>query len=216
MADLFGAVKDAWATHEAEEAAKKTAKAARESRQQGLDLVAGMDYEPDLVSDHAAPYKRAQSPVADAFLSSFLDGSNPAAIQGTRAGSAPLKAQASANFKRNYGGFDALRAQQSQINQETPWAVKPFTDPVVSDDARFQGANSFLAKVGLNEEDKQFLNSTSFKIDPTTGQLRKGTPMLGSGVKPDVFQRRPELLQPFLAALKSNNAQAGLNMIFGK
>ena len=68
---MFDDLKDLVSANQQKKADAKTAKEARHSRQQGLDLVGNMNWEPELSSDHIAPYQRSQSPVADAFLEMF-------------------------------------------------------------------------------------------------------------------------------------------------
>lgn len=116
--------------------AEREQKAMRRDRERALGMAADADYEPELLSDHAAPYQRSQSPLATGFLESFLTGSQPAAVQGTRAGAPAMQAKAQGNWDRNYGGTDALIGKQRAAEQATPWAVKPFEGNVVDQSER--------------------------------------------------------------------------------
>jgi hypothetical protein len=175
MADIFGAAKDWFAGNQKAKAAKKTARANAQARQQGMDLIANQDWEPDLASDHVAPYQRSQSPVARGFLESFLTGANPAAVQGTRAGAGLARGQAQDSFRRDYGGWDDLRAKQREMEQSTPWAVKPFEGPVIGESQRFNTSSPGLAKGGLDAQAAAELRDAGLVLDPATGLPTKGT-----------------------------------------
>lgn len=100
-------------------------------RQEGVDLVNQLNWEPDYVSDIMPAYQRAQSPVARAFLESMLTGTNPSSISPTRHGANRLRAGAQAGFDRQFGGWDDLLRQQREAEQATPWAPGKFTAPAV-------------------------------------------------------------------------------------
>lgn len=102
-------------------AARGKERLAREEKERYLRLLRNQDRTPDLVSDSVGQFERSRSPVADAFLESMLTGSNPAAIQGTRAGAAGQQRAAQSAFSQQYGGMDALRARQRQAAAATPW-----------------------------------------------------------------------------------------------
>lgn len=112
------------AAKEREEAARKWLEQAMADRQAGVNMAQNLDWSPERVRDQVGVFQRSRSPVADAFLESFVTGDNPAAIQGTRYGSKIEKADAQRRFNANYGGWDALRAQQRQLDESTPWAVQ--------------------------------------------------------------------------------------------
>lgn len=186
-------------------AAEKTAKSNKQARQQGMDMVANQDWQPELASDHIAPYQRAQSPVADAFLSSFLTGSNPAAVQSTRAGSGQQKAQAQQAFDRGYGGWDKLRADQAALEQSTPWAVKPFTQPAVAADSIDNAKAPGLTKYGLTPDDGQLLKEAGLSVDPMTGR--------STG---NFIFRKPQNLAAAVEALKRGDEDEAFRLLDAK
>ena len=167
---LFDSLKDIVTANQQMKADAKTSKQSKESRQQGLDLVGNMNWEPELTSDHVAPYQRSQSPVADSFLESMLTGQNPAAVQGTRLGADRAKAAATQGFNQSYGGFDALRQRQAAVRQATPWAVKPFDQPAITQDDKRGVQAPGLAKYGITPEDAALLAETGVTLDPVTGR----------------------------------------------
>jgi hypothetical protein len=124
VADLANGVGGYLGAKEREEAARKWIEQAMADRQSGVNLAQNLDWSPERVRDQVGTYQRSRSPVADAFLESFVTGDNPAAVQGTRYGAKIDKADAQKRFDKNYGGWDAIRAQQRQLDQSTPWAVQ--------------------------------------------------------------------------------------------
>lgn len=180
---LFGAAADVIRANRSKKAAQQTKRDARELRQQGLDYAAGLDWEPELLSDHAPVYQRSQSPIADAFLQSLLTGQNPAAVQGTRQGAGRLKAGAQRSFDQSTGGFDALRARQREMEQATPWTPKPFTRPAVTEQDRWQSQSPALARMGITASEDETLRGGGVKLDPIAGReldSTRGATVLGS------------------------------------
>lgn len=119
-----------------EKALKRQASAARRDRERALGMAADAEYDPFLISEQIGPYQRSQSPVARGYLESFLTGANPDAVQGTRAGAPQLQARAQGAQQQAYGGWDALRARQREMEQSTPWEVRPFTEQAVTPEMR--------------------------------------------------------------------------------
>ena len=171
---LFDAIGGMVTSKRAQEEAKKQRKFVNESRQQGMDMVANMDWEPELVSDHAPMYQRSQSPIADAFLQSMLTGQNPNMVQGTRQGSPQLKAAAQRGFDQSYGGFDALRQRQRDMEAATPWAVKPFDGPAITQGDMRAASKPAFTNIGLSDDDLAILKAAGFDIDPATGKDMAG------------------------------------------
>lgn len=107
-------------------ASKEQAKLARERYNAQQHALQNFDWNPEYVSQHAPQFQRTESPVARAYLESFLTGSNPMAIQGTRAGADVARQNAQNLFNQRYGGWDALRARQEAIdNDPDRFAVSP-------------------------------------------------------------------------------------------
>lgn len=126
-------------TFGAEKEAKRSAERARGNQRDNMNLLQSQQHNPELVSRHIGPYKRSQSPVADAFLESMLTGQNAGAVQGTRAGASGQRRNAQQGFDASTGGFDALRARQEAAREETPWAVRGFNRDVTG----MSGRNTF-------------------------------------------------------------------------
>lgn len=85
---------------------------ADQARWDAQNRLRSLDWSPTYASDQAPDFQKAQSPAARAYLESFLSGSNPNAIQGTRLGAPQQKAAASDQFDQAYGGWDKVAAQQ--------------------------------------------------------------------------------------------------------
>jgi hypothetical protein len=98
-------------------------KNAKRQRQEAMAMLRNQQRDPYLASKSIPTYQRSESPIADAFLESLLTGSNPQAVQGTRAGSATARAGAQRTFDANTGGMDALRARQEAMQTDTPWRL---------------------------------------------------------------------------------------------
>ncbi len=214
---LFDDLKDLVTANQQRKADAKTLKETKQSRQQGLDLVANQDWEPDLSSDHIAPYQRSQSPVADAFLESMLTGQNPAAVQSTRLGSDRAKAAATQGFNQSYGGFDALRQRQQAVREATPWAVKPFDQPAITEADRRGVQAPGLAKFNITPEDEAALGEFGIKLDPVHGvpvSQKNGAPIArtamigGAAASPDLYKR-------IATALRSGDTEQAKRLYLG-
>jgi hypothetical protein len=176
---LFDAGVGVIAANRQKKAAAQSKKDAQALRQQGLDFASGLNWEPELLSDHAPVYQRSQSPIADAFLQSLLTGDNAAMIQGTRHGAPQLKAAAQQRFDQSTGGFDALRARQREMEQSTPWIPKPFTEPAVTEQDKWKIQKPALARMGITPSEDAILNSGGVRLDGASGQEQ-----LGRGLRP--------------------------------
>jgi len=113
------------------DAAEKDLANAEQMRSAAMELARRQNWEPHYVSDLMPDYKKAESPVARAFLESLLTGTNPSSVQSTRLGAARLKAGAQQGFDQQFGGWDKLIARQRELEQETPWAPKQIEGPAV-------------------------------------------------------------------------------------
>lgn len=166
---LFDAGVGVIAANRQKKAAAQTKKDAQKNRQQGLDFVSGMDWEPELLSDYVPTYQRSQSPVADAFLMSLITGDNPATIQGTRNGAGALRNATQARFDANTGGYDALRARQREMEASVPWAPKQqFTEPAVSQEDLWRIQSPGLARNGISRGQSEALRGVGVELDPVT------------------------------------------------
>jgi hypothetical protein len=84
------------------------------------------NWEPEYASQHAPKYQQTQSPVARAYLESFLTGSNADSVQGTRLGGTAQKQTAQNAFDKTYGGWDQLQAQgRAERNNNERFRVTP-------------------------------------------------------------------------------------------
>jgi hypothetical protein len=145
------------------EAAKKAQTAAKEDRERSVFMAQQADWKPEYASDHVAPYQRSESPIADAFLNSFVSGDNASAIQGTRRGAPQMQAQAQQRSDQRFGNMDQLLAKEQQIQQSTPWAVQPFTRQISKPDLS-QAAFKADTAGGLNADQMKQLQAAGFKF----------------------------------------------------
>jgi hypothetical protein len=145
------------------QATKKEQRRIEDERERAMWMTDQMDYAPERVSDHIGPYQRAEAPVADAFLNSFLSGDNPDAIQSTRAGAPAQKAAAQQRFDQNTGGWDALRQRQQALQASTPWAIKPFTREISKPDV---GKEQYISQSTgyVSPEEAEALGRAGFKF----------------------------------------------------
>jgi hypothetical protein len=149
------------------------------------------NWEPEYASEHAPGYQQTKSPVARAYLESFLTGDNPDAVQGTRAGSSgPLgtKAVAQNQFNQAYGGWDKLQAQSAaelgdnQRFQPTP-VSRPVRDETTEAAARYPWSKDWETKLGrpLTPQELELVNKwrggSSISIDRRMADslLKNGT-----------------------------------------
>lgn len=155
---------------------EKELRSAQTDRQRALDMAATANYEPFLVSDVIDPYQRSQSPVARGYLESFLTGANPGAVQGTRQGAPQQQQAAQGQFNQAYGGWDQLRAKQREMESSTPWDIKPFKGPAVTDEMRWnarlgRGGRQVMGEMGLTYKDLEALERIGITVDPNRGEL---------------------------------------------
>lgn len=97
---------------------KEDSKDANQAVYDAGDRLESLDWKPTYASDQAPDFQKAQSPAARAYLESFLSGSNPNAVQGTRLGATQDKAAAQERFDSTYGGWDKIAEQQQRANAD--------------------------------------------------------------------------------------------------
>lgn len=160
------------------------------------------NWEPEYSSQHAPEYQQTKSPVARAYLESFLTGNNADAVQGTRAGSSgPLGAKAVAQngFNQAYGGWDKLQAQSAaELNDNTRFKPAPVSRPVRDETteaaSRYPWSKDWEKRLGrpLTAQELEMVNKwrggspISMDRKLVDGLLKNGTPeqieaALGSG-----------------------------------
>jgi hypothetical protein len=133
MSELFDSIA---ATVKSGIGMRKAGERAQDARRDYWERFQAADFEPEYLSDHAPEFKKANSPVARAYLESFLTGSNPDAIQGTRLGADGERAAAAQRFDRDYGGMDKLvRDSAREQADNSRFEVTPIDRPVVSPEA---------------------------------------------------------------------------------
>jgi hypothetical protein len=96
-----------------------------DARQEYEDRFNKMDLQYAQTAETAPEYKVAESPVARAYLESFLTGSNPDAIQGTRLGADATREQAAGDFKRDYGTYSDLVRSGREERSDGRFHVDP-------------------------------------------------------------------------------------------
>lgn len=149
------------------DAAKEQLGRAEQQRKDALALGNKLDWSPEMVSKALGSYQRSQSPVADAFIGSFLSGANDQAIQSTRAGAPRAQAQARQTFDQQYGGWDKLRQQDAEMRKSQPWTIKDIGGVTKLSDEDLLGEGEYLS-----DAQKQALKSSGFNYDKT-GKFEK-------------------------------------------
>jgi hypothetical protein len=115
----------------AEKKGKNASKNAKRAEADYWKRIDAANWEPEYAADHAPQFQKSQSPVARAYLESFLTGTNPAMVQGTALGSGQATAQATHDFNNRYGGWDKLQQKQNEVSADSShYEVKPFTRKV--------------------------------------------------------------------------------------
>lgn len=103
-----------------------------------------MNTEPTQVSEVAPEYQQTKSPVARAYLESFLTGMNQDGTQGTRLGGDATKSAQQAQFNATYGGWDKLQQQSNnEISNNDRFKVTPITEPVRKEHEEAKVENKF-------------------------------------------------------------------------
>lgn len=161
---LINAMTGAYSAKQQERSSKTAARDARADRERAAWMASQQDWTPEYASDSIGPYQRSQSPVADAFLSSLLTGDNPAAVQGTRNQAPQMKARAQQRFDASTGGWDALRQKQAQMQQSTPWEVKPIERQISQPDLSDEAWKAHQAG-GLSPDEMKQLLRDGFKFN---------------------------------------------------
>lgn len=133
--------------------ARQNSKAARQDKADRLNLIKSLDYDPMYASDTTPTFQRSQSPVARAYLESFLMGNNPDMTFSGRPNAAHTKAEQQTAQNAMFG-TPAERLQQSQqIQNSTPWKVQTPTRTVTgappANAAAPQSSNRFVRMMGL-------------------------------------------------------------------
>ena len=199
------------------EAARETQRA-REDRVRGLAMATDAEYDPFLVRDMIDPYQRSQSPVARGYLESFLTGVNPQAVQSTRATAPQQRAQLQQGFDQAYGGWDALRAKQREMEASTPWATKPLAREPVTDEMRWtaklgQGGKQAMQRMGLDLDDLAVLERAGISVDARKGELdglNKAADKEVKAINKAIKAGDRGLLEQFLAQKRAGNGNESL------
>jgi hypothetical protein len=123
----------------AEKKEKNAAARAKAANDEYWARIDAANWEPEYASQHAPKFQKSSSPVARAYLESFLTGTNPAMVQGTALGADEAKATATQDFNQRYGGWDKIQAKQNAYaNDNSRYAVTPITRQV-RDESRETG-----------------------------------------------------------------------------
>lgn len=101
----------------------KNARRAKRVARQNEQFARGLDWDPpELPSAHIPQYQRARSPVADAYINSFLLGINPAAQSPGSANATLRKQMMQHEVDGTFGDRASLMKQQQQVDASQPWA----------------------------------------------------------------------------------------------
>lgn len=167
-------------------AANKNRKSAENDRKARLAMINSMDFEPMYASQTTPTFKRTESPVARAYLESFLMGNNGDATFSGAPNSAAMKDAQQRAQNQTFGTPQERAARQQQILQETPWAVQAPTRQVTagSQEAQWAAGNPKLAGKGYSQGEADAL------FDPNTNKNAANYAMLSSwlGLDKDKLQ----------------------------
>lgn len=134
---------------------KANTKAAKDAREQGLNLINKMDWEPTYASETVPTYQRTQSPVARSFIESFLMGNNPMATRSTAPNAAITKQVQQTQQNAMFGTPQERLAQQQAYQAQTPWKVQTPTKPIVGakeEEAMHAAAHPVAEQIGLDKD----------------------------------------------------------------
>jgi hypothetical protein len=173
-----------------------------DERKSALAMGDALKWTPEMVSKSLGSYQRSKSPVADAFLGSFLSGNNDQAIQSTRAGAPRMQAAAKASFDQQYGGWDKLRQQDAEMRDAQPWKLKDIAGVEKFDESKVPSEVPYLDKDQAAALKEQGFDFSGGKVGG------KVAGMLGLlGIKD--FKTRGGQGQQLLQALSSYVQQGG-------
>jgi hypothetical protein len=157
-------------------AAKRNAEYAKQQQRAGMQLINELDYEPEYASNHVPTYQRSQSPVARAYLESFLSGDNPDTISPTAPNAIARRQAAQTRQNAMYGTPQERLAQQNAYFAQQPWKVTAPTRPINPNRSTDTGAaqwtaeNSDFASYGVNKALSDALNDTGTNLEALKGQ----------------------------------------------
>jgi hypothetical protein len=172
--EIFGSLMDFLGKKKKEKQYEKEAARADEQYWKKLDA---MNFDPAMPSETAPKYQQTQSPVARAYLESFLTGSNPDAIRGTSVGSGVAKADAQSRFNAAYGGWDKLRAQgRAELGNNERFQPKPITKTIVNQEAEGYARNPYL-------DDLESDYGTKFT--PAEAKFAEAHPAMSLAIQPE-------------------------------
>ncbi len=110
--------------------ARRERRAAKSDREARMKLLEGLDYKPMYAAEVTPTYKRTESPVARAYIESFLTGSNPDATFSGSPNARYQKSQQQAAQNAAFGTPEQRIARSQALQKETPWKVTPPTRDV--------------------------------------------------------------------------------------
>lgn len=102
---------------------RKNAKAIAKAAKEQQALFESLDHEPEYAADYTPTFKRTESPVARAYLESFLLGQNPDATYSGDPNAKYIQAAQQRSQNTTYGTPEERAARQAAIMKETPWEV---------------------------------------------------------------------------------------------
>lgn len=183
-------------------AGERAGERAKQAEKSYWDRIEAANFEPEYASQHAPQFQKANSPVARAYLESFLTGSNPAAVQSTRLGAQFDKDAAQKKFNQAYGGWDKLGAEQRAENADNSrFKVTPITrlvqEPDAEVSAKYPQFGDLQKKLGrkLSTEEAEYL------VERWGGGNRmfgKGGPLAGDTKGMVLMGRSPEEIERIL------------------
>lgn len=115
---------------------KMNAKAVAQARQQNLDTINSLDWEPMYASQTVPQYQKTQSPVARSYLESFLMGNNPNMTFSGSPNAGFVKQQQQQQQNAMFGTPDQRVQQQNQWLASNPYQVQTPTRPVMGEQSK--------------------------------------------------------------------------------
>lgn len=136
----MGLTKDIATTITKLKESKRQRKDAEKRYRELLATVQAQDWEPTYTADlfknnqfgGTASFGRTQSPMARAYLESFLSGSNPNAMSSLMDPTGEQRTKAEAQFNNRYGGWDELAEKERELDSKPLYSVETPTEAILS------------------------------------------------------------------------------------
>ena len=103
---------------------RKARKAAEKAEKKRNKLLEETDWDPSVYASELVPtYKKTNSPAAQAYFESMMNGTNPLLTPRNRTNATAIKAAQQRQMDDLYGTPAEIAARQAAAREETPWEV---------------------------------------------------------------------------------------------